>query len=136
MTSTERNKAVVRRFNKEVIEGQQTQLMEELFQADFINHTVRPGFSPGPDGMLAFLQILWNAFSELRVDIQEQVAEGDLVTSRKTISGRHTGPFMNLAASQKMVEIRIMDMVRLKEGKYAEHWSVIDMQGLIARING
>ncbi|MCL5028911.1 MAG: ester cyclase [Bacteroidetes bacterium] len=128
--TTEQNKAVVLRFNKEVIEEKNIGIIDELFLPAFINRTVRLGFSPGPDGMIAFLKILWQAFSEIKVEIHDQVAEGDKVTTRKTIHGIHTGQFMNLPASNKKVEIKIIDIVRLSEGKYAEHWSVIDMQSV------
>lgn len=135
--TTEQNKAVITRFNKEVIEGKDLSIMDEIFNPDFINRTVRPGFSPGPEGMSRFLtDVLWKAFSEIHVDIHSQVAEGDMVSTRKTIGGKHTGDFAGIPASGKPVKLRIMDMVRLKEGKYAEHWSVMDMHDVIKQISG
>lgn len=132
----EQNKAVVRRFNKEVIEGQNIAIMDELFHPGFINRTARPGYDPGPEGMKAFLQVLWQAFSNIYVEIPDQVAEKDKVTTRKIIHGTHTGTFMNLAPTHKKVELHIIDIVRLSEGKYIEHWSVIDLQRVLAEING
>lgn len=132
--SLEQNKTIVRRFNKEVIEEKNTALMDELFLPDFINRTVRPGYSPGPDGMIAFLQVFWKAFSPLKVEILDQVAENDKVTTRKIIHGTHTGTFMDWEPTNKQVEFHIIDIVRLSEGKYAEHWSVIDMRSVVAQI--
>lgn len=131
----EQNKAVVRRFNKEVIEGKTLDIMDELFHPDFINQTVRPGFSAGPEGMRQFLtDVLWKAFSDIQVTIHDQVAEGDKVTSRKTISANHTGEFLGESPSHKRVDIDIMDIVRLEDGRYKEHWSIIDMHGLLQQL--
>ena len=132
--SIEQNKAVVRRFNKEVIENKKIELMDELFLPTFVNRSVKPGFSAGADGMVGFLKIFWESFSDIKVEIQDQVGEGDKVTSRKTIHGIHTGTFMDIPATNKKVEINVIDIVRIEEGKYAEHWNVIDLQGLISQI--
>ena len=134
--SIKQNKAVVQRFNKEVIENKRIELMDELFLPTFINRSVKPGFSAGADGMVGFLKIFWEAFSNIKVEIHDQVGEGDKVTSRKTIRGIHTGVFMNISPTNKKVEINIIDIVRIEGGKYAEHWNVIDMKNLIAQIQG
>lgn len=131
----EENKKIVTRFNKEVIEGKRVELMDELFLPEFINRSARPGFSPGPDGMIHFLSnVLWQAFSELEVEIHVQIAEGDKVSTRKTIHGKHTGPFMGLEPSGKKIELKIIDIVRLKDGKDIEHWSAFDLQQVLAQI--
>ncbi len=132
--SIEQNKAVVTRFNKEVLEGKHLELMDELFLPTFVNRSVKPGFPAGAEGMIDFLKIFWEAFSEIKVEIHDQVGEGDKVTSRKTIYGIHTGTFMKIPATDKKVEINIIDIVRISEGMYAEHWNVIDMNGLFAQI--
>ena len=132
--SVEQNKAVVRRFNKDVIEGKRLERMDELFLPAFVNRTVKPGFSAGTDGMVDFLKIFWEAFSNIKVEIHDQIGEGDKVTSRKTIHGIHTGTFMNIPATNRKVDINIIDIVRISEGKYAEHWNIIDMQGLLIQI--
>lgn len=130
-TITARNKAVVRRFNKEVIEGRDLSLMDELFSPAFVNRSVKPGFSAGIGGMVGFLELFWQAFSGLRVELHDQVAEGDRVTTRKTIHGRHTGDFLQRPASNQEIEIQVIDIVRLENGKYLEHWNVIDMQKVL-----
>ncbi len=134
--SIEQNKAVVRRFNKEVIENKKIELMDELFLPTFINRSIKPGFSAGADGMVGFLKIFWEAFSDIKVEIHDQVGEGDKVTSRKTIHGTHTGTFMNIPATNKKIEMNVIDIVRIEDGKYAEHWNVIDLQGLLNQIIG
>ena len=136
MTATiEQNKALVRRFNKEIIEEGNPQSFQEIVDPAFINHTAAKGMDKGPAGLIyTFENILRPAFSALKVTIYEQVGEGDKVTTRKTISGIHTGTFMGIPATHQPVTIHVMDMVTIKDGKYYEHWGVNTMMALAAEL--
>lgn len=121
----QRNKAVVLRFNQEVIEQGNTAAFREIMAADFINRTAAPGMPTGPDGMLAtFNNLLRPAFPDLRVEVHDQIAEGDKVTTRKTIRGTHQGPLLGIAPTGKQVAIEVIDIVRLRDGQYVEHWGI------------
>ncbi len=90
--STDSNKAIVRRFNIEVIQNNNASSFQELMDGAFVNHSAPPGAPKGPEGMWnTFHNVLHPAVTDLTVHIHNQVAEGDLVTTRKTITGRHTG---------------------------------------------
>lgn len=59
---------------------------------DFVNRSAASGMSTGPDGMLAtFNNVLRPAFPDLRVEVHDQIAEADKVTTRKTFRGTHPG---------------------------------------------
>lgn len=127
------NKEVVRRFNIEVIEKGNAQAFESLMAADFVNHSAPPGAPTGPQGMWAtFQNVLRPALSDLKVTIHDQVAEGDRVTTRKTISGIHSGMLMGLPATGKQVAIQVIDIVRIEDGKYAEHWGLNTLSAVLA----
>ncbi|HWK06663.1 MAG TPA: ester cyclase [Puia sp.] len=132
----EKNKAIVRRFNKKFIEEGNLDSFKDLIDDEFINHTAMAGVDPGPEGMITVINnMLRTAFPDLTVTIYEQVAEGDLVTTRKAISGTHTGPFMGVPATGRPVTINVMDMVRIKNGKYYEHWGINTMQVVLAQLS-
>src|SRR5882724_12989249 len=98
-TSIEKNKAIVIRFNKEFLEQGNMSSFKELVADDVINHSAPSGSSKGPDGMLYFINdILRKGFPDMKVEILDQAAEGDLVTSRKAIRATHLGEFMGLPA--------------------------------------
>ncbi|MDJ1499479.1 ester cyclase [Xanthocytophaga agilis] len=93
--------------------------------AQFVNHSAPAGAKPGKEGMLyTFKQGLRPAFPDLKVTIHEQIAEGDLVTTRKTITGTQTGTLLGIAPTGKKITIEVIDIVRVKNGKYYEHWGV------------
>jgi predicted ester cyclase len=66
--------------------------------------------------------VLHKALSDIKVEIYEQIAEGDTVVTRKAITGVQTGEFMGQAASGKRVSMYLIDIVKLKNGQYTEHW--------------
>ena len=134
---TEKNKAVVIRFNKEVIEAGNVASFEELMDPAFINHSAPPSADNGPNGMLnTFNNILRPALEGLTVDIHRQVAEGDIVTTHKTVRGVHRGPLLGIAPTGQEVRIDVMDMVRIRAGKYLEHWGVNTLGAVIASLKG
>jgi predicted ester cyclase len=68
----------------------------------------------------------------LTVEIHDQIAEGDKVTTRKTITGTHTGPLMGIAPTNKLIRIEVIDIVKLRNGKYLEHWGLNTLQTVVA----
>ena len=120
----EQNKVVVTRFNKAFIEKGDMQAFEEIVPESFVNRSAfSVGISPGREGIKDYIiDVLHKALSDIRVDIHEQIAEGDTVVTRKTISGVQTGEFMGQPATGKRLFMHAIDIVKLKDGKYAEHW--------------
>jgi len=118
-------KRTVRRFNIDVIEKGDADSFDELMGEGFVNHAAPAGVSTGPESMWNMLaNTLRPALSDLKVTIHEQLQDGDKVTSRKTITGQHTGAFMGIAATGRHVSIDVIDIVRVKNGQYIEHWGV------------
>jgi predicted ester cyclase len=129
------NKAVVVRFNKEVIEQGNEASFRELMARDFVNRSAPPGAPTGPEGMLfTFSRVLRPAFPDLSVEIHDQVAEGDKVTTRKTIRGTHRGELFGVPPTGKSVEINVIDIVRVVDGRYAEHWGVNTLPSVLSAL--
>lgn len=130
--STELNKAIVRRFNKEIIEQGTMDSFKELVADNVINHSAPAGFPNGPESMIFFISnVLRNGLTDIQVDILDQVSEGDKVTTRKIISGTHTGEFMGVPPSNKKIVINVIDIIRLQDGKYAEHWGLSNLSDVL-----
>lgn len=129
------NKEVVARFNRLVIAGKDLKSFEALMAPEFVNHSAPPGVSPASDGMIAFLQnVLWKAFSDIQIDILDQVGEDDKVSTRKIVSGIHVGEFFGMPATNKKINIEILEIVRVQNGQYLEHWSIWNFQKVMAQV--
>jgi predicted ester cyclase len=129
------NKEVVRRFNIEVIQNGNEEEFQALMASDFINHAAPSGTPNGPESMWnTFQNILRPALSDLRVTIHDQIAEGNKVTTRKSITGIHTGTLMGVPPTGKSVVISVIDIVRVQDGKYAEHWGLNTLSNVLAAL--
>jgi predicted ester cyclase len=134
--STKENKAIVVRFNKECIEQGNLNSCKELLAENVINHSAPPGMPNGAESFYFFLnEILRKGFSDLKVEILEQIAEMDFVTTRKKISATHSGEIFGIPPSNKSVEINIIDIIRVKNGKYAEHWGQSNFADILNEIS-
>ncbi len=90
---TDSKKTVVLRFNRDVIERGDRDAFEALMAPTFINRSAPPGApSDGESMWNTFDRVLRPAIAGLTVTIHDQIAEGDKVTTRKTISGTHDAP--------------------------------------------
>jgi C-1 hydroxylase len=74
------------------------------------------------------------AFPDGRMTIEDMVAEGDRVATRKTFRGTHRGELMGIPPSGKAVAIGLMDFVRLVDGKVVESWNAADDLGLLQQL--
>lgn len=126
-------KEVVLRFNSEVIEKGNRQIFLELMADDFVNHSAPPGGLNGSEGMWnTFENVLRPAISNLRVIVQDQIAEGDKVSTRKTIEGTLSGPLLGRAPNHEPIRIDVIDIVRIRDGKYVEHWGLNNLASVLA----
>jgi steroid delta-isomerase-like uncharacterized protein len=131
--STEKSKSVVLRFVEEVQNQHDISAMDELFSPDFVDHS---GISalPNLDGTKQFFTMFFTAFPDIQVTIHDQCVEGDKVWVRKTFHGTHQGEFMGIPPTNKPVEINVIDIHCVVEGKITEHWAVADMLGLMQQL--
>lgn len=133
---TEQNKQIVVRFNKECIEQGIPDSFDELLSDQVINHSAPVGMPNGKESFYFFLNnVLRRGFSNLKVEILEQIAEKDLVTTRKKIRATHTGEIFGIPPSNKEVEINVIDIIRLSGGKYAEHWGQSNFDEVLRQVS-
>jgi predicted ester cyclase len=94
----------------------------------------------GPQAFHATGEWLREAFSDLTWTTERSIAEGDLVVTFGTMSGRHTGNFVAwtqdaklervLVPTGKPFSVRQAHFQRIRDGLVIEHWAVRDDQGL------
>ena len=131
--TTENAKEVVLCFNKEFLEKGNFEVLKEIVADDFVNHTA-VGIPSDVEGLKQFVGMLHQGFSELKIEIHEQVGEGDMVATRKTIHATHTGEIMGHRATGKKVTFSVMDFVRVRERKYTDHWGQNNIMQVIEQL--
>ena len=133
-SETERNKAVVRRFIEEVQNKKNMDVFDELNAPDFVNLSASPGMPSDREGGKMFLGGFLSAFPDSRVTIDDMIAEGDRVATKKTFTGTHTGDFGDIAATGNRVTLQYVDILRLRDGKIVEHWLSMDQLSFLQQL--
>lgn len=123
--SVERNKEVVRRYYEEVLNGANLDLLDELAVGDYDEHSPFPGQPNGIEGLKARAGAIIGAFAP-RFTVHEVIGEGDTVAAYWTNTGIHRAEFMGAPASGRTVTISGIDIHRLRDGRLAEHWHVVE----------
>lgn len=123
--SLEDNKTLARR-SLEMWASGKDERPEEVFAADYANHQESDirGSVQTRDlaSWKAVVRQHHDAFTDLAVRLDRQIAEGDRVATRWEFSGRHTGTFMGAAPTGREVTWTGVQIDRCEDGKIAESW--------------
>jgi predicted ester cyclase len=74
------------------------------------------------------------AFSDFKITVIDQIAEGDKVVTRATITGIHTGEFQGRSASGNHVKVNVIAIDRIYNGKIIEHWAELDFSSFLQQL--
>src|SRR5919199_4255541 len=132
--SAEGSKGIVRRFVEEVQNGGDVAAVDEFAAPGYVNHSAPPGVLPDREGLKQLTELFRRAFPDGRMTIEEMVAEGDRVATRKTFRGTHRGELMGLPPTGRAVAIGLIDIARLADGQVVESWSAADELGLLRQL--
>jgi predicted ester cyclase len=130
MNETEHNKAIVRRFVEEVQNNKNFAVYDELSDPDFVNLSAPPGVPADLDGSRAYLQAFAGAYPDGHFTIDDMIAEGDRVVTKKTFSGTNTGELAGMPATGNRVTLQFVDIVRVRDGRIIDHWMCLDQADL------
>ena len=129
----ETNGHLMQRAFDEIMTRGNVDAIDQLFASDFTGHDTSGGtFSREEfrEGVLAML----SAFSDRRVQIADQVIDGDKVATRWQATGLHSGEFNGIPATGRHVRMTGIGITRLAGGKVVETWEVTDDAGLLRQL--
>ncbi len=123
MSTEEVNKAIFRRYIEEVWNQTNLELVDEIFDRYISHQPDGSVLERGPEDVKRFVSEFRAAFPDLRINIDEQIAEGDKVVIRATLRGTHQGEFRGMAPTGKEIEVKgFTDFRFSEEGKVVESW--------------
>ncbi len=136
--STEQNKVNYRRFIEEVWNKGNLDIVEEIASPDVIFHSP-PGTIPGWESMKQIVASFRAAFPDVRLIVEDQIAEKDRTVTRLRITGTHRGPFHSrlktIMPTGKTINVQVIDIFRHDaNSKLAECWSGLDVFGLLQQL--
>ena len=129
---TAANIAIVRRLMDEGFNRGELAVCDELFSPDAVEH--QRGNAAGADGIKGVISALRSWFSDFRIEIEDIVAQDDMVWFRNRATGTNDGPFMGFPPTQRTVDVDVIDIVRIRDGRVVEHWGVPDQLGVLFQL--
>jgi serine phosphatase RsbU (regulator of sigma subunit)/ketosteroid isomerase-like protein len=123
MSAEENNKVLVRRF-VEAQANADLNTLDELLAPDFVDHSLQPDQDPGREGFIRSVAKEPTIFSNVRANIEDQVAQGNKVITRLTMKRLHDrGEFLGLEPTGMEIKTSAIVIHRIERGKIAEEWS-------------
>ena len=133
--ATDANKAVIRRLFAEVFNAGDVDAVAALAAPDVLGHdATSPEPRRGLESVRQVAVLFRTAFPDLRLGVEDLVAEGDKVVARWTLRGTHRGTFMGIPATGKVATTAGIVVYRLAGGKIVEYWGSFDALGLMRQL--
>ena len=108
-------------------------LLDEVYAADFVWHEPDQDIQ-GSEEARQFINMYKSAFPDLRVTVEDVLAEGDQAVTRWTIRGTHRGDLMGTAPTERKIEFKGISIHRIEGGKIVEEWNGYDTLGVMQQI--
>lgn len=132
---SEADKKLVNRIPLEAFNEGRLDVVDEVVSADMTGHTPQPGLPGGREGVKALIRVARSAFPDLKNTVIKQIAEGDTIVQYVRSTGTMKGDWLGMKATGKSATWEAVHIVRVKDGKIVEHWSVQDNLGLLQQLD-
>ena len=99
-------------------------LVDAFVATDYRNHNAF--VDDGREANRQFWSAFFTALPDLSATMEDLVISGDRVVGRFVYRGTHRGEFMGIPASGRPVEMRSIDIWRVADGLFVEHWDELN----------
>lgn len=107
----------------------------DLLADDVVEHEELPGLAPTKDGIKTFFRMQLAAFPDTRMTVEDVIADGAKVAARVRYTGTHKGDFMGVPATDKAVDVQLVDIFAFgDDGLVREHWGVMDQLTMLQQV--
>lgn len=133
--STEANKAVIKRFFEEAINGRRLEVLDEIVAPGFQGSKLEiEGTFSTREQLKQGLTMVLGAFPDYHQVIHDWICAGDRVVARWTTRGTHLGPYNGIAPTGKVILEHGIDIFRVVDGQIVEHWVELDLLGIMRQM--
>ena len=107
-------------------------LVDRFVAEDYVNHNdfVADGREPNRQFWSAF----FTGLPDVKVTREDLIIAGDRVVGRFVYRGTHTGNLLGIPATGKPVEMRSIDIWRVQNGMFVEHWDELNLMQMFQQI--
>jgi steroid delta-isomerase-like uncharacterized protein len=117
-----------RKYIDSVYNAHNPDAVDQFFAEDVVVHSVAPDVEggKGTEYLKQLARTLITAFPDVKLTVEELVQEGDRIAARVTVEGTHKGEFAGIKPTGRSVKVANFAIYRVKDGKIAEMWSLVD----------
>lgn len=132
---SEQNKATARKIY-EIFDSGDLDALDEIIGANAIDHDAQNPHADvrGPEGSKRSIAMYRAAFPDLRIKVEDQIAEGDMVVTRWTATGTQEGDLPGLPATGNKSTVSGIAIERFEDGKITEAWTNWDTLGMLQQL--
>lgn len=132
-------KNIIKRFVEELWNARRLDVADQIFSDDCVTHQLRSGALDqpahrGPQEMKEHISGWVMSFPDLRFNIKQMMAERDRVVSQLVMEDTHQGTWMGISPTGKRLQIRMITVHRIADGKIAEDWVLVESFGLFQQL--
>ena len=132
-------KRIIERFVEELWNARRLDVADQIFAEDCATHQLHSGVLPkpvrrGPQEMKEHVSGWLMSFPDLRFNVEQMIAERDLVVSQLVMEGTHQGTWLGISPTGKRLQIRMITIHRIANGKIAEDWVLVESLGLFQQL--
>ena|ERR1700674_3285845 len=133
---TETNKALVRRWFREVWNEGREATIDELFAESGVAYGLGDTEAEvrGSAQLKPFVRNLRSSFPDLQISIHDIMAEEDKVMVRVLVEGTHSGSGLGVPPSGRRIRVAGIVVIRISKGQLVEGWNSWDQLGLLRQI--
>ena len=128
-------KQLVEAFIQELFTDGDLDAVDRYLDPDFVNHDPPfPGAPQGPEGMRQAAVAYRQALPDWHSEVDQLVAEADIVVERFTASGTHQGDLLGVPGTGRTIILRGINIFRINGDKIVERWGQLDELGLLRQL--
>ena len=132
MSIEETNKAAKRSYI-DAFKARDLGIFDRLFDPSYVIRYA--GFADfRRDELRGMVSGAFESLSEVELDIDDMVAEGDKVVTRFTFKAKHVGDFLGVPATQRTITWSGIVIDRFVDGRIVEAWEIFDRFGLMQQL--
>jgi len=133
---SEQNAAATRRFYEECFNEGRLDAVDELVADEYVDHDPQNPHAGtrGPEGVKALITMYRDGFSDLHIEIDQILTDGDHVIARWTGAGTNDGEMNGMPPSGKRSTVTGITIDRYQNGKAVESWTNWDTLGMLQQL--
>ena len=132
--STTENKLIIRRFIEEIINTGNIDGIEEFISSDYTEVHEGKRYQIGIQGAKEHILGVRQTYPDLKLTIQQQIAEGEWVATCITAQGTQKGEWLGIEPTGKVLTYTGVNINRIKDGKIVEHGGATNMLGPLLEV--